>query len=86
MKTLNVERFEEHTLVLERSVDYEEQELVPDKWANNRLFHLPAATLTRIAKEKGFDKWTWTGSEGYQDVSASDVLNRGIKVKFAKFI
>lgn len=83
MKTLKTERFEEHTLVLERDVDYEERELIPDKFTN-KLFHLPADTLTKIAREKGFDKWTWTGHEDYQD--ELDVLKRGIKVKFARFI
>lgn len=84
MKTLKVERFEEHTLILQRGVDYNDRELIPDRFSNNRLFHLPAETLTKIAREKGFDKWTWTGNEDYQD--ELDVPKRGIKVKFARFI
>jgi len=84
MKTLKIERFEEHTLILERDVDYDERELIPDKFSNNQLFDLPADTLTKIAMEKGFDKWTWTGHDNYQD--ELDALKRGVKVKFARFI
>lgn len=84
MKTLKVERFEEHTLILERGVDYEERELIPDEFTYGRLFGLSAETLTKIATEKGFDKWTWTGIEDYQD--ELNAPKRSIMVKFARSI
>lgn len=83
MKTLKIERYEEHTLILEEGTDYDKDDLVPDGFANNKLFGLSADKLTQIAKDNGFDKWTWTGFAKEQE---DNEHKAGVKVKFAKFI
>jgi hypothetical protein len=83
MKTLKVERYEEHTLILEQGVDYEKKELMPDRFSGGKLFHLSADRLTEIAKDKGFDKWTFSGLE---EAQRENEFKTGIIVRFAKFI
>ncbi|TCX51910.1 MULTISPECIES: hypothetical protein [unclassified Dehalobacter] len=83
MKSLKMERYEEHTLLLEEGIDYHESDLVPDVLGTT-LRHLPSDKLTQIAKDKGFDKWTFSGwhNNSHEDKETQ----KGTVVKFAKFI
>ena len=76
MKTLEIERFEEHTVLLIQGVDFEEKDLQDDKLFPG-LYGLPADTLTALAKSSGFDKWSWTGHlEPYADGKAVKAIFR----------
>ena len=79
MKTLGIERFEEHTVLLIQGADFEEKDLEADKLFPG-LFGLPADKLTALAKSNGFDKWSWTGHLEPHDGG------KAITVKFRKYI
>jgi hypothetical protein len=75
MKTQKVERYEEHTVILEEEIDFFMEDLVNDVIAPS-LKGLPANKLTYLAESMGFDKWTWVGHY--------DPETKTIKAKFAK--
>ncbi len=78
METLNIKRYEEHTVVLIQGVDFEEKDLQPDRIFRGQL--IPADTLTTLAKRNGFDEWSWSGNlETHAD-------RKTVKVKFRKYI
>lgn len=82
MRNIDMERIEVPTIILERGVDYSPEELEPDVFSGGTLSHLPSKTLTRIALQHGFDRWSWAGHEERQE----DGSTYGIRVNFTKRI
>lgn len=61
MKIINVARYEEVTVILEEGIDYEAADLVITPWSNGQLKEINSGKLTEIARENGYDKWSWAG-------------------------
>ena len=64
-------RFEDTTVLLQRGVDYEDNDVEPDLLTAGRLSRIKSCTLTRIAQENGYGSWCWSGFEKNGTVKAT---------------
>lgn len=61
MKTAKIERVERVTVLLEQNVDFDEEDLVPNKLVNGKLKELSRVKLTDISYNNRFAGCSWSG-------------------------
>ncbi len=61
MKVAVIERYEEHSVILELGKDFSEEDLV-SKSIVDALKGLDSKTMTDIAIKNGYTKWCWQGA------------------------
>lgn len=78
MKTEQIRKIEVHTIMLQEGIDYQPEDLVPDKiFPGTRM--LPSEKLLKIAKEHFFDRCSWSGS-----IFRNSVNQHEIRVQFER--
>lgn len=75
MKIAAIERYEEHSVILELDKDFTEKDLV-SKPIVDALKGLNSETLTKIANKNGYTNWCWQG--------AYDPKTKTLKAHFQK--
>ena len=63
MKINETKKYEEAHVMLERGVDYQEDQLQPDLIIGGRAAFIGSEALTVIAIRAGYDGWKWQGYE-----------------------
>lgn len=61
MKLKSVERYERAFVVLELDTDFFKKDLEADWISRGQLYHLNEAARERVARQLGYDKWSWMG-------------------------
>lgn len=61
MKTSRIERVEKVLVLLEEDVDFTQEDLVPDKLTNGKLFRLSKQRTNILADENKFKICSWSG-------------------------